>query len=193
MAIFIPMNYIATPTIVFSYIQIAACFGFPIFSLLSWSGLGWNSVHYGGCIVTTVLFGVFMLIHYDDEFKEKATREGTFNTPCIDLQVLSIPIVGTGLLLAIPPVSNIVVSFLMYGIFSKLANAEVTKLRLFNTLGTVPSGIFFTLIGSFDPEHQRGSATHHIFLLANLFLINCVSMFLTSLFNVLIANNDEYC
>ncbi|KAK5965817.1 hypothetical protein GCK32_020714 [Trichostrongylus colubriformis] len=39
---------------------------------------------------------------------------------------------------------------------------------------------------------QLRSRQHHLFLLANLFLINCVSMFLTSLFNVLIAHNDDY-
>ncbi|KJH41989.1 hypothetical protein DICVIV_12037 [Dictyocaulus viviparus] len=79
MALFIPMNHIAVPTIVFTYIQMAAFFGFPIFSLLSWSNLGWHSVHYGCCIATTILFIIFMLINYDDEFKEKANREGTFN------------------------------------------------------------------------------------------------------------------
>lgn len=107
----------------------------------------------------------------------------------------------------------------MYGIFSKLANSEINKMRAFNTFGTVPSGILFAMIGAFDPDKQPGSVTglfivassllgftscgffrmnqlrskqHHLFLLANLFLINCASMFLTSLFNVLIAHNDDY-
>ncbi|KAK6731425.1 hypothetical protein RB195_007723 [Necator americanus] len=267
MALFIPMNNIATPTIVFAYIQVAAFFAFPIFSLLAWSEFGWHSVHYLACISTAIFFGIFMLINYDDEFKEKASREGMFNAlftyercrslvvhlrlpylsiyqdirvwsifaaafgyftavniyltfgPTFLNKVVSVPLVGTGLLLTIPPISNTVIAFMMYGLFSQLANSEQNKLRFFNTLGTVPSGILFMLIGAFDPDTQPASVTalfivassllgfsscgffrmnqlrsrqHHLFLLTNLFLVNCVSMFLTSLFNVLIANNDDY-
>ncbi|KIH45092.1 hypothetical protein ANCDUO_24872, partial [Ancylostoma duodenale] len=219
---------------------IAAFLGFPAFSLFAWSSLGWHSVHYAGCIATAVVFLIFMLINYDDEFKDKAAREGMFNAlftyercrslvihlrlpylsiyqdirvwsvfaaafgyftavnqyltfgPTFLNKVVSIPIVGTGLLLAIPPVANTVIAFAMYCLFSRLANSEQNKLRFFNTMGTVPSGILFMMIGAFDPETQPASVTHHLFLLANLFLVNCVSMFLTSLFNVLIANNDDY-
>ncbi|EYC45420.1 hypothetical protein Y032_0428g1283 [Ancylostoma ceylanicum] len=267
MALFIPMNNIVTPTIIFAYIQIAAFLGFPIFSLFAWSNLGWHAVHYAGCIATAVIFGIFMLINYDDEFKDKAAREGMFNAlftyercrsliihlrlpylsiyqdirvwsvfaaafgyftavnnyltfgPTFLNKVVSVPIVGTGLLLAIPPVANTVIAFATYCLFSRLANSEQNKLRFFNTMGTVPSGILFMMIGAFDPETQPASITvlfivassllgfsscgffmmnqlrsrqHHLFLLANLFLVNCVSMFLTSLFNVLIANNDDY-
>ncbi|KHJ87145.1 hypothetical protein OESDEN_13085 [Oesophagostomum dentatum] len=135
-------------------------------------------------------------------------------------KVVGIPIVATGLLLAIPPFLNTVIALLMYKLFSRLANTEKNKMRFFNTMGTVPSGIIFMMIGAFDPETQPASVTglfivassllgfsscgffrmnqlrsrqHHLFLLANLFLVNCVSMFLTSLFNVLIAHNDDYC
>lgn len=59
--------------------QISALFAFPVFSFLAWSSLGWHSVHYGACIATALFFGLFMLINYDDEFKEKAARESTFN------------------------------------------------------------------------------------------------------------------
>ncbi|KAK5965233.1 Membrane transporter [Trichostrongylus colubriformis] len=268
MALFIPVSHIAFPSFIFAYIQIAAFFAFPIFSLMSWSRLGWHSVHYGGCIATAFMFAIFLLINYDEVFKEKAARESTFNAlftyercrsriitlrlPFLSIyqdfriwsvfiaafgyftalnlyltfgatflnKVVSLPIVSTGLLLAIPPASNIVISFASYVLFSRLANAEVNKMRVFNTLGTVPSGILFAMIGLFDPDRQPASVTtlfivssslfgfsscgffrmiqlrsrqHHLFLLANLFLINCVSMFLTSLFNVLIAHNDDYC
>ncbi|WKX89288.1 hypothetical protein Q1695_008720 [Nippostrongylus brasiliensis] len=261
MTLFIPINHVATPTIVFAYIPIAAFFAFPIFSCLAWSGLGWHSVHYTGCIATAIMFVIFMLINYDDEFKERAARESTFNAlfsyercrsrilnlhlPYLsiyqDFRVWSVFIAAlgyftainlyltfgatflnkacSGLLLAIPPVSNVVISFLMYGVYSKLANTDINKLRFFNTVGTVPSGVLFALIGAFDPDKQPGSVTglfivassmlgftscgffrmsqlrsrqHHLFMLANLFLINCGSMFLTSLFNVLIAHNDDY-
>uniref|UniRef100_A0A0N4XA86 MFS domain-containing protein n=1 Tax=Haemonchus placei TaxID=6290 RepID=A0A0N4XA86_HAEPC len=267
-ALFIPLRHMAFPSIIFAYIQVAAFFAFPIFSLLSWSQLGWHSVHYGGCLATAFMFGVFLLINYDDEFKEKAARESTFNAlftyercrsriitlrlPYLSIyqdiriwsvfiaafgyftalnlyltfgatflnKVVRLPIVSTGLLLAIPPACNIATNFFTCGLFSKLANTETNKIRFFNTLGSVPSGILFAMIGLFDPELQPASVTtlfivassllgfsscgffrmcqlrsqqHHLFLLANLFLINCVSMFLTSLFNVLIAHNDDYC
>lgn len=74
MTLFISVNHIAIPSIIFAYIQISALFAFPVFSFLAWSSLGWHSVHYGACIATALFFGLFMLINYDDEFKEKAAR-----------------------------------------------------------------------------------------------------------------------
>ncbi|ETN78901.1 hypothetical protein NECAME_02765 [Necator americanus] len=194
-SVFIPMCTSARTFLLACIVRILqAFFAFPIFSLLAWSEFGWHSVHYLACIATAIFFGIFMLINYDDEFKEKASREGMFNQLVeLFVKVVSVPLVGTGLLLTIPPISNTVIAFMMYGLFSQLANSEQNKLRFFNTLGTVPSGILFMLIGAFDPDTQPASVTHHLFLLTNLFLVNCVSMFLTSLFNVLIANNDDYC
>ncbi|KAK6047259.1 hypothetical protein COOONC_15236 [Cooperia oncophora] len=207
MALFIPLKHIAFPAIIFAYIQIAAFFAFPIFSLLAWSRLGWHSVHYGGCLATAVMFGIFLLINYDEVFKEKAARESTFNAlftyercrsriitlrlPYLSIyqdirvwstfiaafgyftalnlyltfgatflnKVVSLPIVSTGLLLAIPPASNTVISFVTYGLFSKLANTEINKMRFFNSLGTVPSGVLFAMIGLFNPELQPASVT----------------------------------
>ncbi|CAJ0596028.1 unnamed protein product [Cylicocyclus nassatus] len=267
MALFIPMDNIAVPTIIFAYMQLAAFFAFPVYSLMSWSFLGWHSVHYGACIATAVVFLFFILINYDDEFKEKVGREGMFNAlftyercrslvlhfrlpylsiyqdirvwsvfaaafgyftavniyltfgPTFLNKVVQIPIVGSGFLLMIPPVLNTVIAFVMYGLWSRLANSAQNKLRFFNTMGTIPSGILFMMTGAFDPDTQPKSATalfivassllgfsscgffrmnqlrskqHHLFLLANLFVLNCISMFLTSLFNVLIAHNDDY-
>uniref|UniRef100_A0A1I7WP35 Transmembrane protein n=1 Tax=Heterorhabditis bacteriophora TaxID=37862 RepID=A0A1I7WP35_HETBA len=185
---------------------------------------------------TFLLFLVFLLINYDDEFKDQASREGLFNAlftyersrsrilslnlPYLSIyQVVGMSIVPTGLLLMIPPTCNIFTSFFVLGVFPKLANAVPNKLRVFNSLGMIIPGVLFMLIGVFDPYTQSASVAtlfilassllgfvscgffkmnqlrskqYHLFLLANLFLVNCVSMFLTSLFNVLIAKNDEY-
>ncbi|VDL64935.1 unnamed protein product [Nippostrongylus brasiliensis] len=238
MTLFIPINHVATPTIVFAYIPIAAFFAFPIFSCLAWSGLGWHSVHYTGCIATAIMFVIFMLINYDDEFKERAARESTFNVKkridivVQDFRVWSVFIAALGYFTAINLYLTFGATFLnkacrfffitfsftflltdlsnsgMSSLFCR--NTDINKLRFFNTVGTrslTPfstvffpfQGLFivassmlgFTSCGFFRMSQLR-SRQHHLFMLANLFLINCGSMFLTSLFNVLIAHNDDY-
>ncbi|KAK6011370.1 hypothetical protein OSTOST_23551, partial [Ostertagia ostertagi] len=50
-----------------------------------------------------------------------------------------------------------------WGLFSKacVRNTDVNKMRFFNSLSTVPSGVLFAMIGLFNPELQPASVTCH--------------------------------
>ncbi|CAI4221783.1 unnamed protein product [Auanema sp. JU1783] len=267
LSVFLPFQHMAIPSIAFAFIQLAGFFTFPLSAIMSWSSLGWHSVHYGSAIMTFCLVILCLISTSGESFKKKSSEMGFlralfrydrsrskqislqlpylsiyqdvrvwscliaglgyFTTIQLYLQwgptflnkVADLNIITTGLVSMVPPFVNLFVGFLVYIIFPQMANETTTKLRLFNSLGTVVPGIIYIIIGCLDAKNHYGvaatlyvvgssflgfcscgflhmlqlrSVQYHLFILINLFSVNLGSMFLCSLLNVLIAKNNEY-
>uniref|UniRef100_A0A8R1DYS1 Major facilitator superfamily (MFS) profile domain-containing protein n=1 Tax=Caenorhabditis japonica TaxID=281687 RepID=A0A8R1DYS1_CAEJA len=79
LSVFIPFDHIAVPIIVFAYSHISEIFVHPIVSHMAASSLGWHSAHYGAVITIAIIFIIFVVIHFDEDFKERATAIGFCN------------------------------------------------------------------------------------------------------------------
>ncbi|EFO93090.1 hypothetical protein CRE_10133 [Caenorhabditis remanei] len=79
LSVFIPFDHFSVPVIVFAYSHISEIFVHPIVSHMASSSLGWHSAHYGAVITIVIIFFVFVLIHFDEDFKERAGTIGFCN------------------------------------------------------------------------------------------------------------------
>ncbi|CAB3409841.1 unnamed protein product [Caenorhabditis bovis] len=79
LSVFLPFDHIAIPAIVFAYTHITEIFVHPIATHIASSGLGWHGAHYGANIAIVIIFFVFVIIHFDEEFKDRAANIGFCN------------------------------------------------------------------------------------------------------------------
>ncbi|CAD6196137.1 unnamed protein product [Caenorhabditis auriculariae] len=267
LSVFLPFDHLAIPAIAFAYTQISEIFAPPLSTILSMTSFGWHAPQYAACIIIFILFLLFVLIHFDEDFKYRASSIGFCNamfeyertrSRTFDLRIpyLSIyqdfriwviffssfaygcalqlflqfgptflhKVVGhdefsASIITMFAPVSNILVTIVSLVMYSRLANTETNKMRFFNTVGFVVCGVFLFAMGWFDPikhnilitlmfvmsssmlgcsyaghfrMNQMRAGHLHLFLLVNLFFVQCAAMFTSSLLNVLIAKNTDY-
>ncbi|CAI5447268.1 unnamed protein product [Caenorhabditis angaria] len=79
LSVFLPFDHITVPLLVFAYSHLTEIFVHPIVAHMANSSLGWHSAHYGGCIFVVLVFLLFVVIHFDEDFKDRAVTIGFCN------------------------------------------------------------------------------------------------------------------
>ncbi|PAV60386.1 hypothetical protein WR25_23572 [Diploscapter pachys] len=131
-------------------------------------------------------------------------------------QVLHIGLIWSSILCALSCLVHLAFNILSLHLYNSLVYTEELRMRIFNTAGSCLSGIILIVAGclpdgklvailfliatslcgcnvaGFLRMAQLRSRHHFLFIFVNIFFVNCVSMFLASLFNALIAKENEY-